>query len=130
MDRWPERVPRAVRAFAAAAPGGVLVHCAKGSDRTGLIVAVLLTLAGVPAGQVADDYLLTAQRLTGPAARSLGLTDDGEALAAVLVREASGGQRESILNFLESVDIETQLRRGGLTDGDVEALRSRLVGPG
>jgi len=39
------------------------VHCAAGKDRTGLIVAMALTLAGVPEEAVVADYVLTNERL-------------------------------------------------------------------
>lgn len=34
-------------------------HCAAGKDRTGIIAALVLTLLGVPARHVADDYVLS-----------------------------------------------------------------------
>ncbi len=40
-----------------------VVHCTAGKDRTGLIVALLLGVAGVPAATIAEDYALTAQYL-------------------------------------------------------------------
>ena len=36
--------------------GPVLVHCAFGKDRTGIIVALVQAAIGVPAGSIADDY--------------------------------------------------------------------------
>src|ERR1700754_2550201 len=50
----------AVRAVADAPPGGVLVHCHEGKDRTGVLVALLLLAAGVTEEQVVADYALTA----------------------------------------------------------------------
>ena len=41
-----------------------LVHCAAGKDRTGLVVALLLDLAGVPAETIAADYELSNYYLT------------------------------------------------------------------
>ena len=38
-----------------------LVHCAGGADRTGLITALVLGIAGVPAETIAKDYALTAR---------------------------------------------------------------------
>ena len=51
-----------------AAPGGLpaVVHCTAGKDRTGLIVALVLGLAGVPAATIVEDYALSAQYLVGP----------------------------------------------------------------
>jgi len=38
-----------------------LVHCAGGADRTGIISALVLGIAGVPAETIAQDYALTAR---------------------------------------------------------------------
>lgn len=43
------------------APGAALVHCAAGKDRTGVSIALLLRLVGVPRDAVMADYLLTAE---------------------------------------------------------------------
>ncbi|MGW4382977.1 tyrosine-protein phosphatase [Kitasatospora sp. NPDC004531] len=48
-------IAAAVRALATGAP--VLVHCAVGKDRTGLTIAVLQTLAGLPEAAVTADFL-------------------------------------------------------------------------
>src|SRR5438128_2359581 len=53
----------AVRAVARAPEGGVVVHCVGGKDRTGLLTAFLLHLAGVPDEDVAADYALSEERL-------------------------------------------------------------------
>lgn len=50
-------------AFAAHADGPVLVHCAVGKDRTGVVVAVLLLAAGVEPWAVTNDYLATKPNL-------------------------------------------------------------------
>jgi protein-tyrosine phosphatase len=39
--------------------GGFLVHCSAGRDRTGIGVALILLVLGVPQKQVMDDYLMT-----------------------------------------------------------------------
>lgn len=44
-------------------PGGMLVHCAAGKDRTGMLVALTQHLAGVPDETILHDYLLTNTRL-------------------------------------------------------------------
>ncbi|MFD7643962.1 tyrosine-protein phosphatase [Kitasatospora sp. NPDC059795] len=48
-------VAAAVRALAGGAP--ILVHCAVGKDRTGLTIAVLQSLAGLPRDAVIADFL-------------------------------------------------------------------------
>ncbi|MGA5822471.1 tyrosine-protein phosphatase [Kitasatospora sp. NPDC094028] len=60
-----ESAPQAVAAAveAAARPGAVLLHCAAGKDRTGLVTALLLDLLGVPADRIVADYARTADAL-------------------------------------------------------------------
>lgn len=52
----------------AAAPIGVLVHCASGRDRTGMICALLLANADVPADAIVDDYVQSVRAMAGTAA--------------------------------------------------------------
>jgi protein-tyrosine phosphatase len=51
----PARIARVMRALAEAETA-VLVHCAGGRDRTGMICAMLLDLAGATADAIVDDY--------------------------------------------------------------------------
>lgn len=53
--RYPEKF-RAVFEAVAAAPGGVLVHCAGGRDRTGMIGSMLLQLNGATPEAIAANY--------------------------------------------------------------------------
>src|SRR4051794_17830791 len=46
-------------------PGPVLVHCAAGKDRTGVVVAMALAAAGVPRAAIVADYVRTGERI-GP----------------------------------------------------------------
>lgn len=48
-----------MRAVAGATDGGILFHCHAGRDRTGLIAALLLGIAGVPAAAITADYALS-----------------------------------------------------------------------
>ena len=48
--------------------GGVLVHCAKGKDRTGVLCALLQHAAGDDEQQIVADYAASAARLSEEAA--------------------------------------------------------------
>lgn len=43
------------------APDGVLFHCSAGKDRTGVVSAILLLLAGVSDEDIIDHYMLTRE---------------------------------------------------------------------
>src|SRR4029453_18273144 len=63
LDRFSGFVAEVVTAVAGAPEGGVLIHCAAGKDRTGLISALLLGLVGAPADTTAAAYAMTAELL-------------------------------------------------------------------
>ena len=59
LDHNGGRIADAFGELAAAPPGGVVVHCHGGRDRTGGLVALALAVAGVAPGVIADDYART-----------------------------------------------------------------------
>ncbi|GAA1254033.1 tyrosine-protein phosphatase [Prauserella halophila] len=125
LDKRPDLVATAVRAVATARSGGVLVHCAGGRDRTGLLVLILLGLVGVPGDVIADDYELSRQRLPGMWAR-LGMPDDEPKILDLLASHGTT-PREAFLDVHAGLDAEGLLRAEGLEDADLAALRHRLV---
>lgn len=64
----PDSIVASIRTIADA-PGAVLVHCAAGKDRTGVVVALALDAAGVDRGTIVSDYLATADRIDAIMAR-------------------------------------------------------------
>ena len=62
LEERPEQVAAAVRSIAAS-EGAALVHCAAGKDRTGVLVALVLSAVGVPAEAVVADYAATGERV-------------------------------------------------------------------
>ncbi|MCP2252996.1 Protein tyrosine/serine phosphatase [Prauserella aidingensis] len=125
LDRRPDLVVTAVRAVAGARPGGVLVHCASGRDRTGLLVLVLLSLAGVPGTAIADDYELSRERLR-PLWTRLGRPDDEPKILDLHSRHGTT-PRKAFLDVYASLDAEALLRDGGVDDAEITAVRHRLV---
>jgi protein-tyrosine phosphatase len=67
----PDSIVASVRTIANT-PGAVLVHCAAGKDRTGVIVALAMDAAGVDRPLIVRDYLATADRIDAIMARLLG----------------------------------------------------------
>ncbi len=125
LDRFPQRIAGVLSAIAKAAPGGVLVHCAQGRDRTGLVSLILLAVAGVAAEDIAADYVMSTHRLT-PLFGRLGRTDQGPAIEEYLARAGTSAQ-EIIISTLAGLDVSAYLRDAGLADGVLAELRSRLL---
>ena len=64
----PDSIVGSIRTIATTR-NAVLVHCAAGKDRTGMVVALSLDAAGVDRQAIVDDYLATAQRIDAIMAR-------------------------------------------------------------
>ena len=110
----------------------VVFFCAGGTDRTGIIAALLLGVAGVPDEAIADDYSLSAQGLVDrflaegppPWMRPEDLTS-GRALATL-------ARRDTMLEMLQRVRrdfgaVRAYLQHIGVTDQQVDDLRKSFV---
>jgi protein-tyrosine phosphatase len=130
VDARPELFASAVGAIADAPPGAVVVHCAGGKDRTGLVTAMALTVAGAEPEVVAADYALTEERLAPLMERHLHTIEDIDVRERF--REYQATPATNMLTVLEHLQqrhgsVEDYLRVGGLTDEQVRRLRDRLV---
>jgi protein-tyrosine phosphatase len=56
-----DNVLAALRSLASGGPGAAVVHCAAGKDRTGVVVALSLAVAGVAPEAIVADYAQTAE---------------------------------------------------------------------
>jgi protein tyrosine/serine phosphatase len=68
LENRPDQVVGALRSIATA-PGAAIVHCAAGKDRTGVVVALTLTVAGVEPDVIVSDYMATDEKLEAIVAR-------------------------------------------------------------
>jgi protein-tyrosine phosphatase len=125
LERFPERNAEAVRAIAAAPPGGVVFHCQGGRDRAGQISMLVLALAGVEPEAIAADYALSDERLR-PLYLARGEADEAPRIAAFL-REHGTTASDVIVGLLAGFDVEATLMDAGLSLDDLGALRHRLV---
>lgn len=125
LERKSHRCVAAVKAIAHARPGGVVFHCGRGRDRTGLIAVLVLDLAGVFPHDIVADYELSTERVRLLDA-ALGESDQGREIAEILGRKKTSAEAQ-ILDLLASGEIAEQLRAGGLGPEDVEALSARFV---
>jgi protein-tyrosine phosphatase len=128
LDQRPKAF-RAVFRTAAQSEGAVVVHCFAGKDRTGLIAALMLAVAGVPDGAIAADFAETdvhlAQRYEDwVAAAPLEQRDD--------IREELRCPPERILGVLDHLrrkwgGVEGYLESAGLKPTELDHLRARFI---
>lgn len=104
-----------------------VIGCAAGKDRTGVTIALLLDLAGVPIEVIVGDYALSAGYFAEPVARvepddwrhrPLVVDSQPELMASALehLHRRHGGSR-------------TLLRRQGITEREIDTLVDRLTEP-
>lgn len=130
LDRRPELFAAALKAIADAPDGAVVVHCHGGKDRTGMVVALALSIAGVPEDEIVADYFLTQARMAAWLAEQLADEPDSSKHPEMI--EFRDTRAESIVAILRHLDDkyggpEAYLRHGGLTTDDLDRLRKRLT---
>jgi protein-tyrosine phosphatase len=123
---------RALRVLADPDSGTTLVHCAAGKDRTGVVVALALSLVGVQRDAVVADYLRSAERADRILTRLKATTAYGPSLARTTVADITP-VATSMEHFLDAVDREHGGPHGlalslGVDEEAVARLGARLVG--
>lgn len=133
LDRFQSPIAKVMQAIASAPEGVVLVHCALGKDRTGLISALLLKLAAVPCKTIAADYALSAECLQ-PGTQEWLQCGQGERAERERELARSSPRVEVMLEVLDNLEeryggVEAYLLGAGVIPDDITRLRERLVGP-
>jgi len=101
--------PALARVFTALASGAtypVIVHCAGGKDRTGIVSALLLDLLGVSRPQIIQDYMLS---------EDTGEVDQAWIKAALAEVDAEGG----IEKYLTGIGIDPSMQ---------SAIKKEIIG--
>jgi protein tyrosine/serine phosphatase len=129
LEERPEEVVAALKAIAAS-EGATIVNCAAGKDRTGVIVALALTVAGVGAEEVVADYAASAERIEAVIARLTGSPTYAEDTGNRPV-SAHAPRPETMKAFLEQLEVRygglpRWLADHGFDAEEVTRLRARL----
>lgn len=129
LDEDRSRIAAIMTALARA-ERAVLFHCYGGRDRTGMVAAMLLRLAGVPDAEIVLDYVATDERMaprydewrTEMDEQRRARFDRAIAEAAVPI--------EAALRHLDERHggVEGYLVASGVAREDLAALRSALIG--
>ena len=126
-------VATALRAIADADSAPILVHCHAGKDRTGVIIALVLRLAGVTVDAIADDYALSGVQLADMLAR-----DRVSAVAAGMdearVQRLFTVHRDEMVHTLAGIDegsggVAALLRRIGVDEPRIDRLARLMLAP-
>ncbi|MGI5996010.1 tyrosine-protein phosphatase [Saccharomonospora viridis] len=129
VENRPDSIVAALRAIARAS-GTALVHCAAGKDRTGVVVAFALTVAGARREEIIRDYAATNERLPLILER-LRSTPTYSGDIDSVPEDRHRPRAETMEAFLEQVDrryggVEGVLGRHGFGDDELEALYRKL----
>jgi protein-tyrosine phosphatase len=129
LDNYRRGIVAILAAIASAPSGGVLFHCHAGKDRTGIVAALLLALAGVSYSTIAEDYALSAvclQPIYDEQLRQEPNPARREQMAAWMTTAP-----ETMLAILAHLDAvhggaEAYLLASGVTRENLEGIRRRL----
>jgi len=128
VDTRPQAFRQVLTAIAEA-EGGVLFHCFAGKDRTGLVAAMLLSLAGVPAEHIAADFGQSDRQLARQYEIWIGEAEPDKREA---FRDELRCPPERILGVLDHLDkkwggVDGYLEAAGMTSANIDRLTTRLA---
>lgn len=126
------QIGAAITAVAAAGALPALVHCSAGKDRTGIVIALILAVLGVPDEVIAADYARSALYLDPEQTPVIGQLRASTGLGAGLTSALLSSPPALIVAVLQRVraaagSADGYLRRHGVTDSDMARLRSALI---
>ena len=132
LEERPEEVTGALRSVATA-EGAAIVHCAAGKDRTGVIVALALTVAGVQPDAIVADYAASADRIEAILDRLSRSRTYAKDLSEKPV-QAHLPRAETMRAFLGQLDtryggLRRWLADNGFADDEFGLLRDKLRRP-
>ncbi len=126
-------IKAALSGIADAPSAPILVHCHAGKDRTGVVVALVLLLAGVGVEAIADDYALSGVQLADMLARDrVSAVERG--MDAVRAERLFTVRREAMVETVERIESDhggaaRYLAGLGLDAERIDRLRALLVAP-
>ena len=129
LSRRPDSVVGSIRTIART-ERAVLVHCAAGKDRTGVVIAIALDAAGVDRDAIVSDYLATADRIERIMERLVSSSTYREEVEGHDPRTLAPapGVMERVFEIVDERFGGTVawLSANGLEPGDLDRLRRRL----
>jgi protein-tyrosine phosphatase len=123
----------AIRPLCAEDAFPALVHCSAGKDRTGIVIAMVLAVVGVPDEVIAADYARSGGYLDPSRTAAIGQLQAGTGLGDQLTGELLTSPPRLILDVLDAAramhgSVDGYLLAHGLRPADLAALRAALRG--
>jgi protein-tyrosine phosphatase len=134
IDECGDSIGAAVGELCASGALPALVHCAAGQDRTGIVIALVLAVLGVPDELIGADYSLSSVYLDRDSTAVIGRLK-ATRLGDNFTTELLSGPTQLILNVLALAraagggSVDSYLTAHGVGAPDLAALRSALVLP-
>jgi protein-tyrosine phosphatase len=130
-----DQIARALAIVADRDAQPVIVHCAAGKDRTGVLVAVILALLGVDDGVIAEDYALSAAAMDTLLGRILERMPEQREVIMTVADVMFSAQPEAIIALLDGLrdeygSVEAYAASYGAGEQVLEELRASLLEPG
>jgi protein-tyrosine phosphatase len=132
VDECGDNIASAITELAGDGAFPALVHCSAGKDRTGIVIALILAVLGVPDEVIVADYALSGIYLDPELTPAIGQLQASTGLGDQLTSALLASPPELILAVLDRVralagSAEGYLRAHGLTDAAFASLRAALI---
>ena len=122
LEAMPNRAVSALSAIVSAPPGGVLFHCLRGRDRTGMISLLLLSAVNTDPEEIVDDYLETVRR--GDLRAAWSYENNEEAALEAFCQSLGTSTENAFRTALAALDLRGVLSAADVSPEVEEALMS------
>jgi protein-tyrosine phosphatase len=131
-DECGDNIGAAIRELTSDDAFPALVHCTAGKDRTGVVIALILAVLGVPEEVIAADYALSAVYLDPVHTPAIGQLQASTGLGEELTTTLLASPPELIRWVLDRVtavagSAEGYLRAHGVASEALTSLRAALI---
>ncbi len=133
IDACGKTVGEAIKLLCAPDAFPALVHCSAGKDRTGIVIALILAVLGVPDEVITADYSLSGGYLDLENTPAIGQVKASSGLGENLTSELLASPPRLMAGVLAQVrtswrSVDDYLLSHGVTAADLAHLRAALVG--